>query len=49
MGLKVTWEMEQGAEFELPDGASFGLWRMDDGAWMAASGGSLSCERREDR
>lgn len=38
MGLRSTWESEQGAEFELPDGSSFGLWKMDDGEWSAGSG-----------
>jgi len=34
MGLKnVVWEGEQGAEFELPDGSAFGLWRPEDGEW----------------
>ncbi len=39
MGLQVTWQMEgMGAEFELSDGATFGLWKMDDGTWMAGNG-----------
>jgi 4-amino-4-deoxy-L-arabinose transferase-like glycosyltransferase/predicted enzyme related to lactoylglutathione lyase len=38
MGLKVTWETEDGAEFELADGSAFGLWRMDDGTWMPGNG-----------
>ncbi len=39
MGLKLTWQMEgMGAEFELPDGSTFGLWKMDDGTWMAGNG-----------
>jgi len=38
MGLRCTWESEQGAEFELPDGSSFGLWKLDDGEWSAGSG-----------
>ncbi len=38
MGLRVTWEAEQGAEFELADGASFGLWKMGDDSWMAGNG-----------
>lgn len=33
MELPVLWRSEQGAEFELPDGTTFGLWRMDDGSW----------------
>ena len=38
MGLPVLYEMEQGAEFELADGATFGLWRMDDGSWQPGHG-----------
>ncbi len=38
MGLNVTWESPQGAEFELPDGAAFGLWKMDDGPWITGNG-----------
>ncbi len=38
MGLPVTWSTEQGAEFELPDGSTFGLWRMDDGSWNPGGG-----------
>ena len=38
MGLKPSWESEQGAEFELGDGATFGLWKMDDGSWSAGTG-----------
>jgi len=38
MGLRVTWESEQGAEFELPDGAAFGLWKSDDGSWKPGNG-----------
>ena len=38
MELKPSWEGEQGAEFELPDGATFGIWRMDDGSWEAGNG-----------
>ncbi len=38
MGLRITWESDQGAEFELGDGATFGLWKMDDGSWEPGSG-----------
>ena len=38
MGLKPSWEREQGAEFELGDGATFGLWKMDDGSWSPGTG-----------
>ncbi len=38
MGLVPTWEMEDGAEFELPDGSAFGLWKMDDGSWTPGNG-----------
>jgi predicted enzyme related to lactoylglutathione lyase len=39
MGLKLTWEMQgMGAEFELADGSSFGVWKLDDGTWMAGNG-----------
>jgi len=39
MGLKLTWEMQgMGAEFELADGSSFGLWKMDDGMWLQGNG-----------
>jgi uncharacterized repeat protein (TIGR03803 family) len=38
MGLRIIWESADGAEFELPDGSTFGLWRMDDGSWEKGSG-----------
>jgi predicted enzyme related to lactoylglutathione lyase len=38
MGLRTIWESADGAEFELPDGSTFGLWRMDDGSWEKGSG-----------
>jgi predicted enzyme related to lactoylglutathione lyase len=39
MGLDCTWAMPgMGAEFELPDGSSFGLWKMEDGSWMSGNG-----------
>ncbi len=38
MGLNATqvWD-GRGAEFELPDGSTFGLWKMDDGSWSPGS------------
>ena len=40
LGLKCTWEMQgMGAEFELPDGSTFGLWKPDgDMKWEAGYG-----------
>jgi predicted enzyme related to lactoylglutathione lyase len=38
MELQPAWEREQGAEFELADGATFGVWKMDDGSWSAGTG-----------
>lgn len=41
MGLKETWVMEgMGAEFELPDGSTFGLWKLDEteGGWTKGNG-----------
>ena len=38
MGLPATYVSEQGAEFELADGTTFGLWRMDDGSWHPGHG-----------
>jgi len=39
MGLNVTHLFEgRGAEFELPDGSAFGLWKMDDGSWSPGNG-----------
>ena len=38
MGLAATWESERGAEFELPDGATFGIWQMDDESWQPGNG-----------
>lgn len=31
LGMKPTSKSEQGAEFELADGSTFGVWRPDDG------------------
>ena len=38
LGLKPSWEGEQGAEFELADGATFGVWKMSDGSWHPSAG-----------
>jgi predicted enzyme related to lactoylglutathione lyase len=38
MELKPSWEAEQGAEFDLGDGATFGVWKMDDGSWAEGTG-----------
>ncbi len=38
IGLPVTWQSEQGAEFQLSDGSTFGVWRMHDGTWHLGSG-----------
>lgn len=34
--LPVSWRSERGAEFELPDGSTFGLWQMEDGSWRSS-------------
>jgi predicted enzyme related to lactoylglutathione lyase len=38
LGLTTSVEHEQGAEFELPDGTTFGVWRMRDGSWHPSAG-----------
>lgn len=39
MELKPSWSDDtQGAEFDLGDGATFGLWKMRDGTWAAGEG-----------
>jgi len=38
LGLTSTYEMEQGAEFAMPDGTTFGLWKMNDGSWHPSAG-----------
>jgi predicted enzyme related to lactoylglutathione lyase len=39
MGLKPSWSDDaKGAEFDLGDGATFGLWKMDDGTWAPGKG-----------
>ena len=38
LGLTPSWESEQGAEFELSDGSTFGVWKMSDGSWHPSAG-----------
>src|ERR1700730_11401033 len=38
LGLPVSVEMPQGAEFELADGATFGVWQIQDGSWHPSAG-----------
>jgi len=38
LGLTPSWEHPQGAEFELADGSTFGVWKMDDGSWHPSAG-----------
>jgi predicted enzyme related to lactoylglutathione lyase len=38
LGLTPTWEGDQGAEFELADGSTFGVWKMSDGSWHPSAG-----------
>lgn len=38
IGLPVSYEAEQGAEFELSDGTTFGVWQMLDGSWHPHAG-----------
>jgi predicted enzyme related to lactoylglutathione lyase len=38
LGLPASVEMPQGAEFELADGATFGIWQMQDGSWHPSAG-----------
>ena len=35
---------DQGAEFTLADGATFGLWKLDDCSWEAGSGSMFAVE-----
>jgi len=34
--LPVSWRSERGAEFELADGSTFGLWQLEDGSWHSS-------------
>lgn len=38
MEMRPTWLSDQGAEFTLADGMTFGLWQPDDGEWHPHSG-----------
>lgn len=38
MGLAVTWDAESFVEFDLGDGNTFGLFRMEDGSWSKCDG-----------
>lgn len=38
LGLKPLTEVPQGAEFELADGSTFGVWHMEDGEWHPSAG-----------
>src|SRR3977135_1496523 len=38
LGRPSTVEMPQGAEFELGDGSTFGVWQMQDGSWHPSAG-----------
>jgi predicted enzyme related to lactoylglutathione lyase len=39
IGLRPTKVFEgKGAEFELADGSTFGIWKMDDDSWQPGSG-----------
>ncbi len=38
LGLTPSWDGEQGAEFELADGSTFGVWKMSDGSWHPSAG-----------
>jgi predicted enzyme related to lactoylglutathione lyase len=45
MGLQPTYVSdEQGAEFLLPDGSYFGIWKMDDGSWSEGVGLMLAVD-----
>ncbi len=38
MELKPTWVTDQGAEFTLSDGSTFGIWRSDEVPWHPHGG-----------
>ena len=38
IGLPVSLQLDQGAEFELGDGSTFGVWQMRDGSWHPSAG-----------
>jgi len=38
IGLVPTTDVPQGAEYELPDGSTFGVWYLEDGSWHPSAG-----------
>ena len=44
MEMTPTWESEQGAEFTLADGSTFGLWHSDEIPWHPTSGVMFAVE-----
>jgi predicted enzyme related to lactoylglutathione lyase len=38
LGMQPTWQAEQGAEFTLADGTTFGLWKPENGDWQPGGG-----------
>ncbi|TAM74337.1 VOC family protein [bacterium] len=38
MNLPLTMQFDQGAEFELPDGSAFGLWKPSDNVFNPSGG-----------
>jgi len=38
IGLPISVKMDQGAEFDLADGSTFGVWCMHDGSWHPSAG-----------
>ena len=38
LGLPVQSEFPQGAEYELSDGTTFSIWKMQDGTWHPSAG-----------
>jgi predicted enzyme related to lactoylglutathione lyase len=44
LGLPMSVELSQGAEFELADGATFGVWKMQDGSWHPSAGVMFAVE-----
>jgi len=44
MGMRPTWEAEQGAEYTLNDGATFGIWQPDDDSFVPSRGVMFSVD-----
>ena len=44
LGLPMSVELSHGAEFELADGATFGVWQMQDGSWHPSAGVMFSVD-----